>query len=208
LKKDSSSESDRDLEDSAIAAGSPAAWWASSRRPFVAKTTGGFLLVRQSATEAEKPPLRQPRVVGQPKVERCPDRTGNRYLLERSFIRRVYEEIVMSEEPGLLSSLPDSPVDRSVVEAISDADGIRSTISPTWQTPIQGDGEYTEDLIIITDTHVRYLSRERGDGWFIKRSETYGDDEEFEEVMDDVHEYACDYSEERIEKKVREDRSA
>ncbi|WP_363463601.1 hypothetical protein [Halogeometricum borinquense] len=111
----------------------------------------------------------------------------------------------MSKESSLISSLPDRPVTRSVVEAIDDADGIRRAISPTWQSPIQGDGEHTEDLIIITDDHVRYLSRERGEGWVIKRDETYADDEEFEHVMDDVHDYACDYSEERIEKKVRED---
>ena len=92
-----------------------------------------------------------------------------------------------------------------MVEAIDDADGIRRDISATWQSPIQGDDEYTEDLIIIiTDDHVRYLSREHGEGRAIKRDETYADDE-FEHVMDDVHDYACDYSKERIEKKVRED---
>jgi len=111
----------------------------------------------------------------------------------------------MSKESSFISSLPDSPVTRSVVEAIDDADGVRRAISPTWQSPIQGDGEYTEDLIIITDDHVRYLSRERGEGWVIKRDETYADDEEFEHVMDDVHDYACDYSEKRIEQKVHED---
>ncbi|NGM71561.1 hypothetical protein G6M89_21695 [Natronolimnobius sp. AArcel1] len=111
----------------------------------------------------------------------------------------------MSKESGLVSSIPDKPLSRSAVEAIDGIDNIRRAISPTWQTPIQGDGEYTEDLIIITDEHVRYLSRERGEGWVIKRDEAYADDEEFEHVMDDVHDYACDYSEERIEEKVHED---
>ena len=111
----------------------------------------------------------------------------------------------MPKESGLVSSLPDKPLSRSVVEAIDDTESVRRAISPTWQTPIQGDGEFTEDLIIITDDHVRYLSRERGEGWVIKRDETYADDEEFEHVMDDVHDYACDYSEERIERKVHED---
>ncbi|WP_418282486.1 hypothetical protein [Halorubrum sp. DTA98] len=112
----------------------------------------------------------------------------------------------MSKESGLISSLPDKPLSRSVVETIDDTDGIRRTISPTWQAPVQGDGEITEDLIIITANRVRYLSRERGEGWVIMRNETYADDEEFEHVMDDIHDYACDYSEERIERKVREDR--
>jgi hypothetical protein len=111
----------------------------------------------------------------------------------------------MSEESSVISSLPDSPVTRSVVEAIDDVDGVRRAISPTWQTPIQGDDEYTEDLIIITDDHVRYLSRESDEGWTIKRDEMYADDEEFEHVMDDVHDYACEYSEQRIEEKVQED---
>ncbi|RKD87648.1 hypothetical protein [Halopiger aswanensis] len=110
----------------------------------------------------------------------------------------------MSDRSDIISSIPDEPLSHSVVEAIDAANGVQRAISPTWQTPIQGEGEFTEDLIIITDDHVRYLSRERGEGWVIKREETYADDEEFEHVMDDVHDYACDYSEERIEKKMRE----
>jgi hypothetical protein len=46
------------------------------------------------------------------------------------------------------------------------------------------------------------LSREREQGWIIKRDETYADDDEFEDVMGDVHDYACDYSEARIEEEV------
>jgi hypothetical protein len=111
----------------------------------------------------------------------------------------------MSKDSALVSSLPDKPLGKSAVKAIDGADSVRSAISPTWQTPIQGDGEITEDLIVITDDHVRYLSRERGEGWVVKRDETYADDDEFEDVMDDVHDYACDYSEERIGKKMRDD---
>jgi hypothetical protein len=112
----------------------------------------------------------------------------------------------MSKESSVISALPDQPVTHSVVEALDDVDSIRRAISPTWQTLTQGDGtEYTEDLIIITRDRVRYLSRERGEGWMIKRDEMYADDEEFEHVMDDIHDYACDYSEERIEEKMRED---
>jgi len=111
----------------------------------------------------------------------------------------------MSKEPEVVSSLPDSPLGRSAVETIDATEGIRRAISPTWQKPSQDVDEFTEDLIIITDDRVRYLSRERGEGWIVKRDEGYADDDEFEHVMDDVHDYACDYSEERIEKRVHVD---
>jgi len=112
----------------------------------------------------------------------------------------------MSDESGLLSSIPDQPLTKSVVESIDDVDGVRRAISPTWQSPISGEeGEYTEDLIIITDERVRYLSRERGEGWSIKRDEHYADDEEFEAVMDDVHDFAVEYSQQRIKRNVEED---
>lgn len=111
----------------------------------------------------------------------------------------------MPNESGHLSSIPDQPPSKSAVETIDSIGGVKRAISPTWQTPVHAGGEFTEDLIIITDDRVQYYSRERGEGWIIKRDETYEDDEEFEYVMDNVHDYAYDYSEERIEKKVRED---
>jgi hypothetical protein len=111
----------------------------------------------------------------------------------------------MSKGSEVVSSLPDSPLGRSAVEIINDTEGIRGAISPTWQSPGRETDEFTEDLIIITGDRVKYLSRERGEGWVVKRDEGYADDEEFEHVMDDVHDYACDYSEERIEKQVYED---
>lgn len=111
----------------------------------------------------------------------------------------------MPEESSLISSIPDQPLTKSAVKAIDAADGVLRAISPTWQTPIQGDGEFTEDIIVITDSRVRYLARERGEGWAVMRNETYMDDDEFEQVMDDVHDYACEYSEMRIERKVSED---
>ena len=110
----------------------------------------------------------------------------------------------MSQESTVVSSLPDRPMSESAVKALDEANGVKRTISPTWQVRTERDGRYTEDLIIITDDHVRYLSRELDDGWVVKRDENYADDEEFEVVMDDVHDYACEYSEERMEKKARD----
>jgi len=112
----------------------------------------------------------------------------------------------MPDESSLLSSIPDQPLTKSIVQAIDDVDGVRRAISPTWQSPISGgESEYTEDLIIITEDRVRYLSRERGEGWSIKRDEHYADDEEFETVMDDVHDFAVEYSQQRIERNVEEE---
>jgi hypothetical protein len=116
----------------------------------------------------------------------------------------VAEDSTMSQESTVVSSLPDRPMSESAVKALDEANGVKRTISPTWQVRTERDGRYTEDLIIITDDHVRYLSRELDDGWVVKRDENYADDEEFEVVMDDVHDYACEYSEERMEKKARD----
>lgn len=109
----------------------------------------------------------------------------------------------MAKKAGFSKVLPDRPLTRSDIKEIDSADGIKRAISPTWQMPSGDlDREYSDDLLIITETHVRYFSRENDEGWDEKRRETYADDEEFEEVMDDVHDYACDYSEDRIEKNV------
>jgi hypothetical protein len=106
----------------------------------------------------------------------------------------------MEDENSVVTSLPDAPFSHADVEKIDSADGIRRAISPTWQSRIGGGGqEFTDDLIVITDSRVKYLSRELEDGWVVKRDESYADDQEFETVMDDVHDFACDYSERRIE---------
>jgi hypothetical protein len=114
----------------------------------------------------------------------------------------------MSDGSPVVSSLPDAPLSRSGVAKIDSASGVRRAICPTWQTQIQGSGEeICEDLIVITDSRVTYLSRELDEGWVVKRDESYADDEEFEVVMDDVHDFACEYSEKRIQEQVQEQRS-
>lgn len=112
----------------------------------------------------------------------------------------------MTKNSGVLEALPDKPLTRSSLEAIDEIASVRRAITPTWQSPSSDpEREFSDDLIIITDDRVRYYSRERGDGWVEKRNETYADDDEFEDVMDDVHDYACEYSEERIERYVKAD---
>ncbi|NEU56281.1 hypothetical protein [Halorussus sp. MSC15.2] len=106
----------------------------------------------------------------------------------------------------LLSSLPDQPLTRDAVKAIDGAEGVRRAISVTMKSPVGDidapDEMHTDDIIIITEDRVRYLSRTSGEGWTIERSEKYADDEEFEDVMDDVYDYAEEYSEEKIQGQV------
>lgn len=112
----------------------------------------------------------------------------------------------MSNESGVLTSLPDAPLSHSGLEAIDGADGVRRAISVTWKESVGGfdapDEEHTDDIIVITDGRVRYLSREPGEGWTVERDEHYADDEKFEDVMDDVHDYAVEYSREKLNDQV------
>lgn len=107
----------------------------------------------------------------------------------------------MSDD-SFLSSLPDAPLKRSALEAIDRADGVKRAISVTWKRPTSrsddAETEHTDDVIVITDGRVRYLSRVPGEGWSIAREETYADDQEFEEVMDEVHDYAVEHSREKM----------
>jgi hypothetical protein len=100
---------------------------------------------------------------------------------------------------SLVTSLPNASLSESALQKIDAADGVRRAISVTWnvQTGADSEQQVTDDIIIITDDHVRYLSR-TVDGWTVERGEAYADDQEFEHVMDDVHDYAVDHSEEKM----------
>jgi len=108
----------------------------------------------------------------------------------------------MSNGEKALSSIPDQPLTKKHLKAIDQSEAVRGAISPTWQEPLDEDQEFTEDIILITEDKVMYLSREIDEGWVVERKEKYSDDDEFEVVMDDVHDYACEYSEKRIGEKV------
>jgi phage repressor protein C with HTH and peptisase S24 domain len=73
----------------------------------------------------------------------------------------------------------------------------------TWAQGTDGDEtEVTEDIILVTADYVRYLSRETDGGWVVEQEEAYADDEEFERVMEDVHDYAVAYSEAKAEMQI------
>jgi len=101
----------------------------------------------------------------------------------------------------IVSALPDAPLSESNLEQIDGADGVERAMSVTWKQPSEGDAEVTEDIIVITAEHIRYLSREQDGYWAVEKSEAYAD-EEFETVLDDVHDYARAYSEAKVEAQV------
>jgi len=102
----------------------------------------------------------------------------------------------------IVSALPDAPLSESNLDQIDNADGVERALSVTWKQPSEGDAEVTEDIIVIMAEHIRYLSREQDGYWDVEKSETYADDEEFETVLDDVHDYARAYSEAKVEAQV------
>lgn len=105
-------------------------------------------------------------------------------------------------ENGIVSALPNAPLSQSNVSQIDDADGVERAIPVTWKQPSEDDAEVTEDITVITAEYIRYLSREQDGHWVVEKSETYADDEEFETVLDDVHDYARAYSEAKVEAQV------
>jgi|GEM_PF-4440127 len=102
----------------------------------------------------------------------------------------------------IVSTLPNAPLSQSNLEQIDNADGVERAISVTWKQPSVGDTEVTEDVIVVTAGHIRYLSREQDGHWAVEKSEPYADDEEFETLIDDVHDYARAYSEAKVEAQV------
>ena len=108
----------------------------------------------------------------------------------------------MSDGSNTVSALPDGPLTRSAVKAIEGADSIRGTIVPTWKSGVgnvaASEDEHTDDIIVVFSERVKYLSRLPGEGWVVERDEAYADDEEFEIVMDEIHDYAVEYSREKM----------
>jgi hypothetical protein len=127
--------------------------------------------------------------------------TGNG--IDRTYYYRGSEGQTMTEDNDLVSSIPDQPLTRSHVESLDDHESVMRVISPTWQPSLDTGEEHTEDLIFIFDDRVLYLSREPQGGWARIREDSYETDQEFEGTMDEVHDFACEYSEQRIEDRVR-----
>ncbi|MFC6728628.1 hypothetical protein ACFQDG_08255 [Natronoarchaeum mannanilyticum] len=107
----------------------------------------------------------------------------------------------MTEDPSVLSSLPDAPLTRDAIDSLGDA-GVERHASPVLvRGPGGPDGpneDHAEDVLFATEDRIWYLSLEPEDGWSAEREATYADGE-FEDALEEIRLEASKHAERKYQ---------
>ncbi|HMB49673.1 hypothetical protein [Natronoarchaeum rubrum] len=107
----------------------------------------------------------------------------------------------MTEDPSLLSSLPDAPLTRDAIDALSDADAVRHASPVLIRGPGGRSGpneDHAEDVLVATDERIWYLSLEPEGGWSAERDASY-DDGEFDDALEEIRLEASKHAERKYQ---------
>lgn len=103
----------------------------------------------------------------------------------------------MTDDPSVLSSLPDAPLTCDAIDALADADAVRHASPVLVRGPGRRSGpneDHAEDVLFATDDRIWYLSLEPEDGWTAERETTY-DDGEFDDALEEIRFEASKHAE-------------
>jgi len=107
----------------------------------------------------------------------------------------------MTEDPSVLSSLPDAPLTRDAIDSLGDADAVRHASPVLVRGPGGRSGpneDHAEDVLFATEDRIWYLSLEPEDGWSAEREATY-EDGEFEEALEEIRFEASKHAERKYQ---------
>jgi hypothetical protein len=107
----------------------------------------------------------------------------------------------MSDDPALLSSLPDAPLTLDAIDSLAETDAVRHASPVMVRGPGGRSGpneDHAEDVLLATDARIWYLSREPETGWSAEHEAEY-DDGEFEAVLEDVRYEASKHAEKKYQ---------
>ncbi|SNZ13301.1 hypothetical protein SAMN06269185_2110 [Natronoarchaeum philippinense] len=110
----------------------------------------------------------------------------------------------MTDDPSVLSSLPDAPLTRDVIDSLTDADAVRHASPVLVRGPGGPDGpneDHAEDVLLATGERIWYLSLEPDEGWSVEHDATY-EDGEFEDALDDVRYEASKHAEAKYQEET------
>ena len=107
----------------------------------------------------------------------------------------------MTDDPTLLSSLPDAPLTTDAIDSLADTDAVRHASPVMVRGPGGRSGpneDHAEDVLLATDERIWYLSREPETGWSAELEVSY-DEEEFDDVLEEIRYEASKHAERKYQ---------
>jgi len=107
----------------------------------------------------------------------------------------------MTDDPSVLSSLPDAPLTRDAIDSLADADAVRHASPVLVRGPGGRSGpneDHAEDVLFATEERIWYLSLEPEDGWSAERETTYAEGE-FEAALEKIRLEASKHAERKYQ---------